>query len=64
MFDEEEVLEWLTDPDTMELNDQIEKVTKKMLEKMQTRSEYLAALFCKYNNESGVHRRLSIRVIN
>ena len=47
MFDEEEVLEWLTDPDTMELNDQIEKVTKKMLEKMQTRSEYLAALFCK-----------------
>ena len=47
MFDEEEMLDWLTDPNVMEISDQIERVNKKMLEKLLKRNEFLAVLFCK-----------------
>lgn len=40
--DEEEVLDWLTDPENMELTDHIEKVNRKMFEKIRQRSDYVA----------------------
>ncbi|GAB6029507.1 protein disulfide-isomerase precursor [Chamberlinius hualienensis] len=46
--DEEEVLDWLTDPDNLELHDKIEKVNRRMFEKMKQRSEYLTVIF--YND--------------
>ena len=47
LFDDEEMLDWLTDPAVMEISDQIEKVNKKMFEKLITRNEFLTVLFCK-----------------
>ena len=47
-FDEEEMLDWLTDPNVMEISDQIERVNKKMFEKLVKRNEHLAVLFCKF----------------
>ena len=47
-FDDEEMLDWLTDPNVMEVSDQIEKVNKKMFEKLTKRNEHIAVLFCKY----------------
>ncbi len=47
IFDEEEVLDWLTDPNVMEISDQIEKVNRKMFDKLRDRNENLAVLFCK-----------------
>lgn len=46
--DEEEVLDWLTDPENMELTDHIERVNRKMFQKVQMNSDYLAVFFCKY----------------
>uniref|UniRef100_A0AAR5Q4V3 Thioredoxin domain-containing protein n=1 Tax=Dendroctonus ponderosae TaxID=77166 RepID=A0AAR5Q4V3_DENPD len=40
--DEEELLDWLTDPENMELTDHIERVNKKMFEKIRQRSDYVA----------------------
>ncbi|CAH0558548.1 unnamed protein product [Brassicogethes aeneus] len=40
--DEEELLDWLTDPENMELTDHIEKVNRKMFEKIRQRSDYVA----------------------
>jgi hypothetical protein len=40
-------LDWLTDPENMELNDHIEKVNRKMFAKIQQSSEYVAVFFCK-----------------
>ena len=47
LFDEEEMLEWVTDPNVMEVSDQIERVNKKMMEKLLKRNEFLAVFFCK-----------------
>ena len=46
-FDEEEMLEWLTDPNTMAVSDQIEKVNRKMFEKLKSRNDNLVVFFCK-----------------
>ena len=46
-FDEEEMLEWLTDPNVMAVSDQIEKVNRKMFEKLKSRNDNLAVFFCK-----------------
>lgn len=46
--DEEEVLDWLTDPENMELTDHIERVNRKMFEKMRQRSDYVAVFLCKF----------------
>jgi len=45
LYDDEEMLDWLTDPNTMEISDQIEKVNKKMFEKLITRNEFLTVFF-------------------
>ncbi|XP_044757512.1 uncharacterized protein LOC123315746 isoform X2 [Coccinella septempunctata] len=47
--DEEEVLDWLTDPENMELTDHIEKVNSKMFEKIRQRSDYVAVFL--YSND-------------
>jgi hypothetical protein len=46
-FDDEEMLDWLTDPNVMEVNDQIERVNRKMFDKMTTLNENVAVLFGK-----------------
>ena len=50
LFDDEEMLDWLTDPNTMEISDQIEKVNKKMFEKLISRNEFLTVFFCKFSS--------------
>uniref|UniRef100_T1J1H2 Thioredoxin domain-containing protein n=1 Tax=Strigamia maritima TaxID=126957 RepID=T1J1H2_STRMM len=48
--DEDDILEWLTNPDNLELEDQIERVNRKMFEKIRKRTDYLAAYF--YSDEN------------
>lgn len=48
LMDEEDVLDFLTSPDNMESSDAIEKVNKRMLERVLTRCDYLAVFFCKF----------------
>lgn len=45
--DEEELLDWLTLPDNMEMTDHIERVNRKMFAKIRQTSDYLAVFFCK-----------------
>lgn len=45
--DEEKVLAWLTDLDSMELPDKIEEVNAKILENLIEDSDFLAVLLCK-----------------
>lgn len=45
--DEEELLDWLTNPHNMEMTDHIEKVNRKMFQKIRQASDYLAVFFCK-----------------
>ncbi|XP_008201422.1 uncharacterized protein hlk isoform X5 [Tribolium castaneum] len=47
--DEEEILDWLTDPENMELTDHIERVNRKMFEKIRQRSDYVAVFL--YSND-------------
>ena len=49
-MDEEEVLDWLTDPENMESIDHIERVNRKMFERILQRSDFLAAFFCNLLN--------------
>lgn len=46
--DEEEILDWLTLPDNMEMTDHIEEVNRKMFQKIRQTSDYLAVFFCNY----------------
>ncbi|KAG8237456.1 hypothetical protein J437_LFUL015984 [Ladona fulva] len=43
--DEEEVLDWLTNPENMELTDHIERVNYKMFQKIRANSDYVAVFF-------------------
>ncbi|XP_062543077.1 uncharacterized protein LOC134210806 isoform X4 [Armigeres subalbatus] len=43
--DEEELLDWLTNPHNMEMTDHIEKVNRKMFHKIRQASDYLAVFF-------------------
>ncbi|XP_021927612.1 uncharacterized protein LOC110833625 isoform X7 [Zootermopsis nevadensis] len=43
--DEEEILDWLTDPENMELTDHIERVNRKMFQKIRQTSDYIAVFF-------------------
>ncbi|XP_045120700.1 uncharacterized protein LOC123510033 isoform X18 [Portunus trituberculatus] len=45
LYDEEDVLDWLTAPENMELNDAIEKVNRKMFERIRQTTDYLAVFF-------------------
>ncbi|XP_037908220.1 uncharacterized protein LOC119649874 isoform X6 [Hermetia illucens] len=47
--DEEEILDWLTSPENMEMTESIEKVNRKMFEKIRKTSDYLAVFF--YSDE-------------
>ena len=59
-FDEEEMLEWLTDPNVMAVSDQIEKVNRKMFEKLKSRNDNLAVFFCKYNCIHYIHMYIKL----
>jgi hypothetical protein len=48
MDDEEEILDWLTNPENMEMTDSIERANRKMFEKIRKASDYLAVFFCKF----------------
>ena len=50
MDDEEEILDWLTNPENMEMTDSIERANRKMFEKIRKASDYLAVFFCKIWN--------------
>ncbi|KAH0568207.1 hypothetical protein KQX54_019599 [Cotesia glomerata] len=43
--DEEEILDWLTNPENMELTDHIERINKKMFHKIRQASDYVAVFF-------------------
>ncbi|XP_028968482.1 uncharacterized protein LOC100903717 [Galendromus occidentalis] len=45
LYDPEEVLEWLTNPENMEMDDAIERVNKRMFERMMGKVESLAVFF-------------------
>ncbi|XP_014370434.2 uncharacterized protein LOC106720321 isoform X3 [Papilio machaon] len=47
--DEEEILDWLTNPENMELTDHIEKVNRKMFQKIRQTSDFVAVFF--YSND-------------
>ncbi|KAK1134834.1 hypothetical protein K0M31_007603 [Melipona bicolor] len=47
--DEEEILDWLTNPENMELTDHIERINKKMFQKIRQTTDYLAVFF--YSND-------------
>ncbi|XP_047114622.1 uncharacterized protein LOC124794951 [Schistocerca piceifrons] len=47
--DDEEVLDWLTNPENMELTDHIERVNRKMFQKIRQTSDYVAVFF--YSND-------------
>jgi hypothetical protein len=50
MDDEEEILDWLTNPENMEMTDSIERANRKMFEKIRKASDYLAVFFCKFEH--------------
>lgn len=45
--DEDEVLAWLTDENTLEIPDRIEEVNMRMLDKLLTENEHVVVFFCK-----------------
>ena len=49
LLDEENVLSWLTSSDVFELEDEIEEVNKKMLDKLLETSDYIAVYFYEKN---------------
>lgn len=46
--DEDEVLAWITDEDTLEIPDRIEEVNIRMLDKILSESSRVVVFFCKY----------------
>lgn len=47
-MDEENVLDFLTSLEAMDLPDRIEEVNAKILEKIVEETDFVAVLFCKY----------------
>lgn len=47
MEDEDEVLAWLTDENTLEIPDRIEEVNSKMLDKILSENDHVVVYFCK-----------------
>lgn len=45
--DEDEVLAWLTDEDTLEIPGKIEEVNARMLEKILEENDHVVVFFCK-----------------
>lgn len=50
LMDEENVLDFLTSLEAMDLPDRIEEVNSRILGKIVEDTEYVAVLFCKYQN--------------
>lgn len=48
LTDEDEVLAWLTDEDTLEIPGKIEEVNMKMLEKILAENDHVVVFFCKF----------------
>jgi hypothetical protein len=46
--DEDEVLAWLTDENTLEIPGKIEEVNLKMLDKILSENKFIVVFFCKY----------------
>lgn len=46
--DEDEVLSWLTDENTLEIPGKIEEVNSKMLEKILEENDHVVVFFCEY----------------
>lgn len=46
--DEDEVLAWLTDEETLEIPGKIEEVNIKMLDKILAENDHVVVFFCKY----------------
>lgn len=46
--DEDEVLSWLNEEDTLEIPGRIEEVNMKMLEKILAENEHVVVFFCKF----------------
>lgn len=44
--DEDEVLSWITDEDTLEIPGKIEEVNAKMLENILEENDYIVIFFC------------------
>jgi hypothetical protein len=55
MKDEQSVLEWLLSDDNRELDDAIEAVNIKMLDKLLQSTPFIAVFFCKYSNILKLH---------
>ncbi|XP_037080856.1 uncharacterized protein LOC119101604 isoform X10 [Pollicipes pollicipes] len=45
LYDDEEVLDWLTNPDNMEMSDAIEKINRKMFSRLVERNDHFFAVF-------------------
>lgn len=56
--DEEELLDWLTNPENMEMMDQIEQVNRKMFHKIRQNTDHLAVFFCKTIFTNTAHKDL------
>lgn len=50
--DEDEVLSWLTDEDTLEIPGKIEEVNSRMLDKILEENDHVVVFFCKYESFS------------
>lgn len=46
--DEDEILAWLTDENTLEIPGKIEEVNLKMLDKILAENDYIVVFFCKF----------------
>lgn len=44
-------MDWLTNPENMEMTDSIERANRKMFEKIRKASDYLAVFFCESQNK-------------
>lgn len=48
LYDEERLLKWLTSNDVFEIENEIEEVNRKMMEKLLEDNEFVAVFFCKF----------------
>jgi hypothetical protein len=55
-MNEEEVLEWLTSVESMDLPDRIEEVNTKILQNYIDEQDFVAVLFCELNSFIHIHR--------
>lgn len=54
--DEDEVLSWITDEDTLEIPGKIEEVNIKMLDKILAENDHVVVFFCKFRNITDIFK--------